>query len=107
MEVFKSKKRNPELLTDWNGHAVQCFFLGGETLLVNQNNSFEALSTLIRVSNVSSSAVVFLKRSGLGGSDPGTPLMPYTSEVFYVLPGEIYTILGANAYVTFIRDRDA
>jgi len=106
MDYQKNKGRNPELLTDWNGHAVQCFPLGGDTIEVAPSGIFKPKSSLIRVVNKSSTAIAFLKREQLEVADPGTPLPPYHTEMFYVIPGEIYTVTGANVYVTYIRDRD-
>lgn len=106
MDHQKGKGRNPELLTDRNGHAVQCFPLGGDTIEVAPASTFKPKSALIRVVNKSSSDMAFIKREQLEAGDPGTPLSPYQTEMFYVIPGEIYTVTGANVYVTFIRDHD-
>lgn len=106
MDINSRKGRNPELLMDWNGHPVQCFPLGGDTEEVIVNATFVAKSSLIRVVNKSLTDIAFLKRSGLGETDPGTPIVPNFPEMFSVIPGEIYTALTANIYVTHIRERD-
>ncbi len=106
MEINKVKGRNPELLIDWNGSPVQCFPLGGDTEEVAINGTFVPKSSLIRVVNKSTSDIGFLKRSGLTETDPGTPIVPGVPEMFYVIPGEVYTVLVAAAYVTYIRERD-
>lgn len=106
MEINKSKGRNPELLMDWNGNPVQCFPLGGDTEEVAINATFIPKSSLIRVVNKSTTDIAFLKRSGLLLADPGTPIVPNHPEMFYVIPGEIYTVLTAAVYVTYIRERN-
>jgi len=105
MEIETKKGRNPELLTDWNGHAVQCFPLGGETVLVAAASSFITKSALIRVTNTSLADTGFIRRGLLGGDDPGAPIPVATSEVFAVYPGEMYEVIGSGLYITFIRDR--
>lgn len=106
MEINTKKGRNPELLTDWNGHAVQCFPLGGETFEVQINETFSPESSLIRVVNKSTTDIAFLKREGLPVTDLGTPIPIGNPEMFYVTPGEIYTVTGADVYVTIIRNRN-
>lgn len=104
MEINKVKGRNPELLVDYNGNPVQCFPLGGETVEVAINGTFIPESSLIRVVSKSTTEMGFIKRNGLPELDPGTPIVPGKSELFKVIPGEIYTVLSVALYITIIRD---
>lgn len=107
MEIESRKGRNPELLMDWNGHPVQCFPLGGDTVEVTTGSTFKTKSTLVRVANIDPTNIVYLKLSSLGVADPGVPILSNTSEMFSVRLGEIYEVTGASLFVTFIRDRNA
>ena len=106
MNINRVKGRNPELLMDYNGHPVQCFPLGGETVEVAAAASFIPKSSLIRVANISSTTIAYLKRLGLEIGDPGTPVLCNSAEMFTVIPGEIYEVLTTKVFVTCIRDRD-
>lgn len=106
MDINKVKGRSPELLVDWNGNAVQCFPLGGETDKITAPSSFVTKSTLIRIAN-DTTTTAFVKRSDSTTNDTGIPILPNTANMFSVLLGEIYNVTGSNIHVTFIRDRDA
>lgn len=106
MDINKVKGRNPELLVDYNGNPVQCFPLGGETVEVAINGTFIPESSLIRVVSKSTTEIGFIKRNDLPLADPGTPIVPGRSEMFKVIPGEIYTVLSVAIYVTIIRNSD-
>ena len=106
MNIDSKKGRNPELLTDWNGHAVQCFPLGGDTLEVAAATTFIPKSSLIRVANISSTTISYLRKSSLPAEDVGTPILCNSAEMFSVVPGEVYEVLTTKVFVTFIRNRD-
>lgn len=102
MRADKIKGRNPELVQDWNGHPIQIFTLGGETISVS-NSSFSAKSCVIRVHNPSAAKSV-LKLSTLESGDLGTSIGAGQTETFGCLVGDIFAVTG-TVEVTFIRDR--
>jgi len=106
MDIESRKGNNPELLVDFNGHAVQCFPLGGETITVTTAGIFKPKTSLIRVANISADTAAFIKREGLEVADPGTPIKPLSAEMFSVIPGEIYSVVSGTVYITYIRNRD-
>lgn len=107
MEIKTRKGNNPELLMDWNGHPVQCFPAGGETLKINAGDKVTMKSSLIRVANISALNIGYLKINSTTVADQGMPILPYSAEMFSVVPGDVYTVITEDLYITFIRDGNA
>lgn len=110
MTTDLSKKNMPELLTDWNGHPVQAWILGGRTITISRGQ-FACESTLMRLCNTGSS-VARIKLAGAAwdklvkdGGDVGMPILPNESIVVGVMKaGQVYEVEG-TLDVTFFYDR--
>lgn len=110
MTTDLSKKNMPELLTDWNGHPVQAWILGGRTITIS-GGQFACESTLMRLCNTGSS-VARIKLAGAAwdklvrdGGDVGMPILPNESIVVGVMKaGQVYEVEG-TLDVTFFYDR--
>lgn len=103
MEVKNVKSNKPELLVDFNGNAIQAWPLGGITIEVE--GGFIARSSLIRITNISSSPAK-LRRLHYGvpsSNDFGFPILPQSSEYFACEIGDEFMVQGENLYVTFLR----
>lgn len=108
MEVKNVKGNNPELLVDFNGNAVQAWFLGGRTVTVTPAQRLIAKSSLIRICNPSDGpAYLFRLVQGRQISgDMGFPILPKSSEYFACEIGDEFSIKGVELFATFLREPD-